>query len=157
MKLIKMCIFFRENGELLISLNGSVEKGRWEYLGNNSLLIDKKDKSYLFKHVFFDKNILALKINGRNEYAFLVNENKFDGELNSFSSVIDFLNREYLDSNIQRTIKAKYEIDSPKTNEKIAINIQKEQEEVQKYYDKNMIIALLLIGVCVIIVFLVNR
>lgn len=157
MKLIKMCIFFRENGELLISLNGSVEKGRWEYLGNNSLLIDKKDKSYLFKHSFFDKNILALKIDGRNEYAFLVNEKKFDGELNEFSSVIDFLNREYLDSNIQRTIKAKYEIDSPKTNEKIAINIQKEQEEVQKYYDKNMIIALLLIGVCVIIVFLVNR
>lgn len=142
---------------MLISLNGSVEKGRWEYLGNNSLLIDKKDKSYLFKHGFFDKNILALKIDGRNEYAFLVNENKFDGELNSFSSVIDFLNREYLDSNIQRTIKAKYEIDSPKTNEKIAINIQKEQEDVQKYYDKNMIIALLLIGVFVTIVFLVNR
>jgi hypothetical protein len=28
--------------------------------GNNSLLIDRKDDSYLFKQGFFDENILAL-------------------------------------------------------------------------------------------------
>jgi hypothetical protein len=81
----KNVYIFRKNNELLISSNGEVEKGHWEYLGNNSLLIDKKDKSYLFKHGFFDENILALKIDGRNEYAFLINENRYDGELNSIS------------------------------------------------------------------------
>ena len=70
----KNVYIFRKNNELLISSNGEVEKGRWEYLGNNSLLIDKKDKSYLFKHGFFDENVLALKIDGREEYAFLVNK-----------------------------------------------------------------------------------
>jgi hypothetical protein len=101
-----------------------VEKGRWEYLGNNSLLIDKNNRSYLFKHGFCDDNVLALKIDGREEYAFLVNENKYDGELNSFKSVIDFLNRTYLDPSIQKKLSEQYPIERP-------IVIQKTPEEIE--------------------------
>ena len=61
----KNIYIFRSNNELLISSNGKVEKGRWEYLGNNSLLIDRKDESFLFKHGFFDENVMALKIEGK--------------------------------------------------------------------------------------------
>lgn len=86
----KNVYIFRANNDLLISQNGKVEKAKWEYLGNNSLLIDKKDESYLFKHGFFDENILALKVDSKDEYAFLINENKYDGELNSLEKVIDF-------------------------------------------------------------------
>ena len=93
----KNVYIFRPNNELLISQNGKVEKAKWEYLGNNSLLIDRKDESYLFKHGFFDENILALKIDGRNEYAFFVNETKFDGELNSLENVYSFLNEKYIE------------------------------------------------------------
>jgi len=64
-----------------------------KYLGNNSLLIDRKDDSYLYKHGFLDENILALKVDSKEEYAFLINENKFGGELNSIESVIDFLQK----------------------------------------------------------------
>lgn len=95
----KNIYIFRSNSELLISHNGKVEKAKWEYLGNNSLLIDKKDESYLFKHGFFDENVLALKIDGRNEYAFLVNENKFEKELNSLESVTNFLELKYTTNN----------------------------------------------------------
>jgi hypothetical protein len=35
----KNVYIFRKNNELLVSSDGEVEKGRWEYLGNNSLLI----------------------------------------------------------------------------------------------------------------------
>jgi hypothetical protein len=101
----KSVFIFRQNNELLISQNGKVEKAKWEYLGNNSLLIDLTDGSYLFKHGFFDENILALKIDSKDEYAFLVNESKFDKELNSSSSVIEFLNRMYLEPNIKRSIQ----------------------------------------------------
>ncbi|MEI8274322.1 MAG: hypothetical protein WCG08_17045 [Paludibacter sp.] len=101
----KNVYIFRQNNELLISQNGKVEKAKWEYLGNNSLLIDRKDESYLFKHGFFDENILALKIDSKDEYAFLVNETKFDKELNSSSSVIDFLSRKYIEANIIRDIQ----------------------------------------------------
>lgn len=92
----KFVYIFRNNFELLISQNGKVEKGKWEYLGNNSLLIERKEGSYLFKHGFLDSNILALKVDGKDEYAFLVNENNYDGDLNNFDKVLNFLEKKYL-------------------------------------------------------------
>lgn len=101
----KNVYIFRANNDLLISQNGKVEKAKWEYLGNNSLLIDKKDESYLFKHGFFDENILALKVDSKQEYAFLINENRYDGELNSLARVIDFLTKKYLEPQLRQTIE----------------------------------------------------
>lgn len=92
----KTVYIFRQNGELLISTNGKVSKAKWEYLGHNSLLIDIENDSYLFKPDIFDENILALKIDSKNEYALLINESKFDGELNSLEGVNNFLNQKYL-------------------------------------------------------------
>mgnify|MGYP000574609120 CR=1 FL=1 len=118
----KSIYIFRSNSELLISLNGKVEKAKWEYIGNNSLLIDKKDKSYLFKHGFLDENILALKVDSKEEYAFLVNENKYEGELNSFSNIIEFLSKNYLNKRkfnpLAKKIVPTYEINEmPKQKE----------------------------------------
>lgn len=101
----KNIYIFRTNNELLISQNGKVEKAKWEYLGNNSLLIDRKDESYLFKHGFFDENILALKVDSKDEYAFLVNENKYDGELNSIDRIIDFLTKKYIEPQTRKNIE----------------------------------------------------
>ena len=93
----KTVYIFRANGELLISTNGKVSKAKWEYLGQNTLLIDlKSGESYLFKHGFFDHNIFALKIDGKEEYAFLINESKYDGELNNIESVTTFLEATYV-------------------------------------------------------------
>ena len=117
----KNVYIFRTNNDLLISQNGKVEKARWEYLGNNFLLIDKKEESYLFKHGFFDENILALKIDSKDEYAFLVNENKYDGEINSLDKVIDFLTKKYLESHLRKSIEDSTGI-VIKTNIEIAAN-----------------------------------
>ena len=38
----KTVYIFRNNSELLSSRNGKVEKAKWEYLGNKSLLIEIK-------------------------------------------------------------------------------------------------------------------
>ena len=92
----KTVYIFRTNGELLIAINGKVDKAKWEYLGQHSILIDLKEQSYLFRHGFFDENILALKIDSKEEYAFLINESKYQGELNSIAAVINFLNQNYL-------------------------------------------------------------
>jgi len=100
----KNVYIFRQNNELLISQNGKVEKAKWEYLGHNSLLIDRKDESFLFKHGFFDENILALKIDSKEEYAFLVNETKFDKELNSLLNIIEFLEKKYVDSYVKKNV-----------------------------------------------------
>ena len=98
----KNVYIFRENNQLLISQNGKVEKAKWEYLGNNSLLIDKTSTSYLFKHGFFNENILALKIDGKGEYAFLVNENKYKGELNSIENINNFLIAKYIEPELKK-------------------------------------------------------
>lgn len=93
----KTVYIFRElNNQLLISINGKIEKANWEYLGNNSLLIDHTRGSYLFKHGFIDDSILALKIDGSDEYALLINEHKFEKQLNSINKVLSFLQKKYL-------------------------------------------------------------
>ena len=89
----KVVFIFREkDSQLLIAENGKIEKGTWEYLGNNSLLIDRSDGSYLFKHGFIDDNVLALKVDGKEEYALLVNEHKFDRKINSLIRNIQVVN-----------------------------------------------------------------
>lgn len=99
----KLVYIFREKeNQLLISADGKVEKGTWEYLGNNSLLIDKNNESFLFKHGFIDDYILALKIDGKDEYAILVNEQKFNEQLNSISTILTFLEITYVEIEIKK-------------------------------------------------------
>jgi hypothetical protein len=118
--LTKTVYIFRLNNELLISKNGKVEKAKWEHLGNKSLLIDKTTDSYLFKHGFFDENVLALKVDSSEEYAVFVNENKYDGEINSIDKVFDFLRRTYLDPSIKSRIEVSTgQVLHSETNKKI--------------------------------------
>jgi hypothetical protein len=91
----KTVYIFRTNNELLIVINGKVTKAKWEYLGNRSILMDNENDSYLFKHAFLDANVLALKVDTREEYAFFVNESKCDGEINSLQKVLEFLKAKY--------------------------------------------------------------
>lgn len=101
----KTVYIFRKNEELLIATNGIVEKAKWEYLGQNTILIDLKDQSFLFKHGFFDENILALKVDSKEEYAILINESKYEGELNSIEAVTNLLNKKYVVNPIAKNNK----------------------------------------------------
>lgn len=95
----KKVFIFREGGQLLVSENGIVSKGQWEYLENDSMLIDSRNVTYLFKHGFFDENIIALKLDGTETYAFFANESKHVGELNSICDITTFLQNKYLNGN----------------------------------------------------------
>jgi hypothetical protein len=95
----KKVFIFRANNQLLISDNGIVQKGSWEYLGNQSLLLDTMTESYLLKHGFFDENVIALKLDSTDSYAFFVNETKYHGELNNIGDVLKFLENKYLKNN----------------------------------------------------------
>jgi hypothetical protein len=91
----KRVFIFRPNNQLLISENGIVEKGSWDYLGNQSLLIENKNESLLLKHGFFDENVIALKLDSTDRYAFFINETKYHEDLNTIEDVIKFLKRKY--------------------------------------------------------------
>jgi hypothetical protein len=45
----------------------------------------------LFKQGFIDENVIALKVDGSNEYAVFVNENKYNGDLDSIDKIVVFL------------------------------------------------------------------
>ncbi len=109
----RMVYIFRENKQLLISNNGRVTKANWEYLGNNSLLIENNQDSYLFNLGFFDKNILALKVDSKNEYAFLINENKIGEVINTIERVNNYLVNRYIQNvSKSKTKENKQEISS---------------------------------------------
>lgn len=135
----KTVYIFRSNNELLISKNGEVEKAKWEYLGNNALLLDLKEKSYLFRHGFFDENILALKIDGKEEYAFLVNETKFDKELNSSERILEFLQRKYIEPYQRQQVGSTIgiEVEKPKgISEPLMVKTPEELAEEKRNFEE---------------------
>jgi hypothetical protein len=59
---------FKKGGELILSKNGEVTKGRWEYLPEaKSLLIEQKSGNLLLNEVFLDGSVLMLKVDGTND------------------------------------------------------------------------------------------
>jgi hypothetical protein len=92
----KRVFIFRGNNQLLISVNGIVEKGSWDYLGNQSLLIETKNENYLMKQGFLDEDIFALKLDSTDTYAFFVNETRYKKELNNIKDILIFLESKYL-------------------------------------------------------------
>jgi hypothetical protein len=143
---IKRVYIFRPNNELLISQNGKVEKAKWEYLGNNSILIDRKEDSYLFKHGFFDENVLALKIDGSDEYVFLVNEIKSNLELNSFKNIVTYLEIKYVKNSIPVITKRNsFTLSEPTDiiikNEIYVGNLEiPVDEDIQNYSDEELMV-----------------
>ena len=89
----KEVYIFRSKKELLISINGKVEKYKWEYLGHNNLIIENKQGSMLLKNAFYDEKILGLKIDGREDYMFLVDQNIYEKHNGSLNLIMNYLNK----------------------------------------------------------------
>jgi hypothetical protein len=94
----KRVYIFRKNNELLVSTDGEVEKGNWEYINNECILIDIFAKSFLLRLEFLNDILLLLKNdNKKNEagYAIFVNESDSNTEFNSLESIQEYLCNEY--------------------------------------------------------------
>jgi len=73
---IQKLIFKRDQG-LILSKNGKVKEGSWEYYPEaKALLINRIDDKLLLKEQFIDENVLILKKDGTdNKFFALANEN----------------------------------------------------------------------------------
>lgn len=100
----KKLYIFRKNKELLISKDGKVEIASWRYLGKNTLLIEQEKVINLYKHGFFDQNLIAIKIRDNENYSFFVNEEKFDLGLNSENKIGKYLYSKYLNNTIKKKV-----------------------------------------------------
>lgn len=67
---------FKRDGQLVMSLNGQVQLGKWEYLtGAKSILIDRIKDKVLLNQSFFDSAVMVLRIDGTtNDLFILANE-----------------------------------------------------------------------------------
>jgi hypothetical protein len=93
----KVVYIFSEKENLLrIAENGIIKKGKWDNLGNNFIEIEIDNGAMLFKHAFVDDNLLALKLDGTEEFAILVNESNYDKFLNSIDKLNSFVEDMYL-------------------------------------------------------------
>jgi len=100
----KKLYIFRKNKELLISKDGKVDTASWRYLGKNTLLIEQEKVKKLYKHGFFDQNLIAIKTDVEGNYSFFVNEEKFDLGLNSENKIAKYLNKKYLNNTIKNKV-----------------------------------------------------
>ena len=100
----KKLYIFRKNKELLISKDGKVDTASWRYLGKNTLLIEQEKVKKLYKHGFFDQNLIAIKTDVEGNYSFFVNEEKFDLGLNSENKIAKYLNKNYLNNTIKNKV-----------------------------------------------------
>jgi len=121
---IKSTYIFRNNKELIVSENGIVVHGTWDYLGFNKILLRFNNNSFLFQHGFLEDDILALQLDGMNKYAIFINEGRSD--LNTLSRIDNHLNRKYLSAR-----------ELPKVKEKEA------EKEVWDFYSYLIIIVIL--------------
>ena len=70
-------LIFKQDGGLILSKNGQVTEGSWQYFAEaHALLIDRGVDKLLLKEQYIDENILILKKDGTdNEFFAFANEN----------------------------------------------------------------------------------
>jgi len=101
---LEKCLYFQNKQWITNFTKWKNRKGKMGVLGQQLFTYWQKRGSYLFKHGFLDENVLALRVDSKDEYAFLVNENKYEGELNSINKIADFLTKIYLEPIIEKLI-----------------------------------------------------
>jgi hypothetical protein len=94
----KTIYIFKNNDDLLITTYGKVEKAKWSFYGNQSILINKGDERFLFKYSYYDQNILVLKTERSEEYIVFVNESKFDGQFNTIDKIQLYLEHKFYEN-----------------------------------------------------------
>ena len=93
----KIVFMFRSNAELLIVVNGKVNKGKWELLPNKALLIDMGSESYLYNSAFVENQLLALNLDGANDCLIMIEEGlKNQLALNSVDKIDKYLENKYI-------------------------------------------------------------
>ena len=70
-------LIFKKDKELILSKNGQVQIGKWDYFPEaKSLLMDRNTDKILCNEAFIDKGVLVLRLDGTDSRFFiLANEN----------------------------------------------------------------------------------
>lgn len=144
-------LIFKKDNQLIMSKDGQVTTGTWEYLAEaKCLLIDRGIDKILCNENYIDDSILVLKIDGRREdFSVLANENNIpdlDAYKYLFNVLAEKANMQLLqlenDSFLQ--IKPNYHQNRVGIGSKVSINFKTaldgvylSKDETQKFLVKN--------------------
>lgn len=73
----KIVFIFQKRGDMIISKNGVVTKGKWEYI-NKSLILEGEDTSLLLHPTFENDMLFILQQDGTDYHIILINESRCD-------------------------------------------------------------------------------
>ena len=102
----KEVYIFQTDGSLIISIKGKVSYSTWKYISaNQSIIITSGEQAYMVKPAFVDGNILALQVDGTDEYAFLIDEQKLkELVFKTYNDILEyFVEKERYNLSLQKT------------------------------------------------------
>ena len=126
---------FQKDQTLLIANSGDVIKGKWEEVGDNLLMIEFDNKSTLYQPSYESESIFILKVNGKEQYLYLVEEKLYEEGYRSVDMINNRIknNRECFHSSLTKAE-------------------QEENQDIEPPYGIFVFIILLLIGMVIMIV-----
>lgn len=88
----KELYIFNTDGTVLITLNGVVTHGTWQFIAaNDSLIITAANQSYMVHPAFLDDCLFALQVDGTDQVAFLIDQkNSQSFAPQTYQQVIDY-------------------------------------------------------------------
>ena len=147
----KELMIFRPNKELLISRKGIIQKGKWDLLDIANIIIDMGDRTYLFNASYVEDGLLALRLDGTEEYMVMIDpEMKERLLLNSVQSIEAYLDNRY--KRILADIADKEFVKAKSAPE--AVENKESEADRKKRDDRNTLIAFLIAGVLLLIALL---
>lgn len=139
----KELYIFNEDGSLIISVSGRVTNATWKYItANKSIIITGNNQSYMVHPAFYDYTIFALKVDGTNEFAFLIDENNLHTtNLRSFNDVVSYFTEKERQAVLaeegkrQAAIKAEQERIIQEQQERLKQEIYRQEQEKEEKED----------------------
>jgi hypothetical protein len=118
----KKLFIFRPDNKLLISINGSVKRGLWEYIDSSTLLIEIDDEPILLRHAFIDDEFLLLNQDSTENYALFIKENENLIKSNTLEEIQEYLENKYSTTHVKGYIDNGFNIKSYKNSKYQILN-----------------------------------
>ena len=128
----KELYIFNEDGTLDVSFGGRVTEGKWRYVSaNKSIIVSANSESFMLDPAFIDNAIFALKLNGTDQYVFMIDENNTASFAPSTYKELMW----YFDEKLNRVIA----IEEAKVRKIEEERIKNEEKKLELYYQQKWI------------------
>ena len=134
-------LIFKRNNELVLSRNGKVQMGSWEYFPEaKSLLIDRGGDKILCNEAFIDDAVMILKIDGtENNFYLFANENLIpDLDAIGYLKILRKLKLNILEKEMDdgRTIEIhrSFDFESPSVGHRVSIDFKDVEDGIYEMH-----------------------